>query len=380
MNITLISTKATNIGDDLIRRGVQRLLVDALPGADINWTVVNKHQPWTVYLKSALASTAIERLPRGKRRLTGALGRVSRVSGAPTAFSDADLIVQCGTPVMWHGSGTSEWQEPIWNEALGRPGRAPVMNLSGGSCYPWTAPRPIALDPADKAGIAMMLRRSDMFTARDNIAKEICESLGAACAVFSCAAVHSGGGVPAAEAEGPLLLNVMPRGGHFDWNQRLDPSRWLSAVDQLIAERSGKDTFLFLCHSRDELDLARGRWPAHEAVLPESTDEYLAVARRGRVAVVNRMHAAVVLAGLGVPALGIGTDTRLMMVEQTGQEIAYLGDADGPRLIESVERLDAEQSTRRQSLLQRERDSFAAHLAHLKSSAVLRGLTIDALP
>jgi hypothetical protein len=138
-----------------------------------------------------------------------------------------------------------------------------------------------------------------------------------------------------------------------------------------VLERAKQNTLLFLCHSAAELELARSRWPGHEAVLPTTTDEYLAVAGRGRIALVNRMHAAVTLAGLGIPAVGIGTDTRLLMVEQTGQEIVYVGDADGAGLLASLELLDSQLDERRQLLLHREQQSFEAHLATLKQSGVL---------
>lgn len=379
MKVALISTKATNIGDDLIRRGVQRMLTAALPGTQMEWRVINKHQPWTVYVTNESARTAIDRLPRGKRRVTDAIGRTSRVLNIATAFTGADLVVQCGTPVMWPGVANVEWQGPIWEDALDRIGRPPVMNLSGGSCYPWTAPRPVTLDPADQVALSNMLGRSDLFTARDPLAAQIARSLGKQAEVFSCAAIHSGGSEPAAGEDGALLLNVMPRGGHFDWGQNLDPDAWLRSVDEVVAARADRDTLLFLCHSQDEFDLARRRWPDHEAVLPVTTEEYLQAARRGRIALVNRMHAAVTLAGLGIPAIAVGTDTRLLMVAQTGQPVRYLGEVEGGELVSALAELDADRENLREALLDNERSSFEAHRDHIQVSDVLiraAGLTM----
>lgn len=373
MKIVLISTKDTNIGDDLIRRGVQRLLTAALPDRSIEWDVVNKHQPWTVYTRNSMADAAIQRLPRGKRHTTIALRHASRTLGVPTVFTDADLIVQCGTPVMWPGVHRSEWQVPIWEESLGRSNRPPLLNLSGGSCFPWTAERPIQLAFEDDAALRMMLNRSDLVTTRDPLAKQIFEQLGGTASLHSCAAVHSGGGRVSTDAGDTLIINVMPRGGHFDWNQKLDGERWLRAVDEVVRVRAKQNTLLFLCHSADELELAERRWPGHEAVLPTTTEQYLDVAQRGRTALVNRMHAAVTLAGLGVPAIAIGTDTRLLMVEQTGQDIAYVGDADGDNLLAGLELIDDQLTDRRAMLLEREQSSFDAHLATLTQSEVLTG-------
>lgn len=359
MKVTLISTTETNIGDDLIRRGVQRMIAPSLPDAD--YRIVNKHHPWTLYVGASPAGELVRRLSRGQRRAMRALGRAHRMIGARTPFTDADLVVQCGTPVMWHGVRNSEWQWPIWEEALGRPGRPPVLNVSGGSCYPWTGRRPTLLEPGDDTALRFMFDRSDVFTARDREAARVAESLGTEAHVFPCAAMHAGGGEAASGDAQTLIVNVMPRGGHFDWGQGLDPNRWLTAVDEVITRRARTDRILFLCHSADELDLANSRWPEHQAVLPRSTEEYLDVARRGRIALVNRMHAAVALAGLGVPAVAIGTDTRLLMVQETGQEICYLADASAGHLLAVLDVLDAEFEGRRKALLTLEEQAFSAH-------------------
>ncbi|MBT0769459.1 polysaccharide pyruvyl transferase family protein [Kineosporia sp. J2-2] len=374
MKIALISTKATNIGDDLIRRGVRRLVVSALADSydgELLWKVVNKHQPWTVYLKSQAARSVVARMPFGQRQVTEALTRISRRTGRDTVFTDADLVIQCGTPVMWFGVHESEWQGPIYDDALGREGRPPTLNLSGGSCFPWIAARPVQLIGADRMAISTMLDRSDLFTARDRLAAEVAGSLGRPTEVFSCAAIHSGGAVPAPGDGGVLLVNVMRRGGHFDWGQNLSSESWLATVDKVLAERTGRDRILFICHSDDELALARSRWPQHEAVLPRNTEEYLEVARRGRIGLVNRMHAAVTLAGLGIPAIGIGTDTRLLMVEQAGQPIRYVGDAEADELIEALADLDTHRLVYREALLENERRSFEAHRQHLLDSGIL---------
>jgi len=139
----------------------------------------------------------------------------------------------------------------------------------------------------------------------------------------------------------------------------------------VVAARAGHDRLLFLCHSEDEFALARSRWGEHAAVLPRSTEEYLNVARRGRIGLVNRMHAAVTLGGLGIPAIAVGTDTRLLMVEQSGQPIRYLADAHPDDLIAALDQLDGERAERQAALLDIERTSFDGHRAHLLESDVL---------
>jgi hypothetical protein len=162
--------------------------------------------------------------------------------------------------------------------------------------------------------------------------------------------MHAGGGESADGETSTLIINAA-RGSES----------WLEAMDEVVSRRSRTDRVLFLCHSASELDLANSRWPEHQAVLPRSVEEYFDVARRGRVALVNNASAAVALAGLGIPALCVGSDTRLLAVQETGQEIMFVGDATPFGLLGTLDMLDAEFESRRKALLALEEHAFTDH-------------------
>lgn len=371
MKISLVTTIHTNIGDDLIRVGVERLLDAAVGGARPTYERINKHAPWTLFTRRPHAQHAIARLPYGKRRVTEYVSHASRRLGASTAVSGADLVVQCGTPIVWPGCAYAEWQRPLWEDVLRRPGAAPALSVAGGSCYPWTRRDDFELSAEDERAIRVMADTAEFVSVRDPLVAQIISKFAPSPAVFPCAATHAAQGERSRGDAEALMLNVMPRGGHFTWGQALDSTKWLESVDALVSVASAQHRIVFMCHSEDEFQLASQRWPHHEIAFPQSTSEYLAVCRSVRIAIVNRMHAAVALAGLGVPSIAIGTDTRLLMVEQTGQQIAYLGDVGADELVAALENLSESRDSRRRRLIELEETSFQRHVDSIRQAKAL---------
>lgn len=375
MRVGLITTASTNIGDDLIRVGVERLLRQLLGAHEPDFNAWNKHAPWTYYKPWTPVKRLIAGLPRGRRLATTALRTFSRAADTRTVADDVDLVVQAGTPVVWPGMASSEWQVPLWRDVLRRRDfRAPVIGVAGGSAFPWVLRDAAELDSKDLQALHEIAGVARVLTVRDGLARSIFNLADVDPSVLPCTAMHAGAGQLADPGSDKAMLNIMPRGGHFLWGQAIDPIAWLAVVDRVVEQLSKDFEVTFVCHSNDELDLARDRWPSHAAVLPRTTDEYLATCRQMAFGVVNRMHAAVALAGVGVPAVAIGADTRLLMVEETGQEIIYLGDAEADLVMDRVEKLVDTRDWRRERLSSLEARAFAAHLEVVRSSRVLEGI------
>lgn len=111
---------------------------------------------------------------------------------------------------------------------------------------------------------------------------------------------------------------------------------------------SAKCRFEFLCHNRTEYLLAEtvdATLPRH---LPATPEEYAAIIGRARAGLVSRIHAAIPLAGIGVPSLAIGTDTRLGTLDIMGLRTIYVKQATTDRLEYELSgmlsQLDAERS------------------------------------
>src|SRR5438270_7009616 len=100
MRIGLLSTTGFNIGDDLIRLGITRLLDDIIGESRYETVVVNKHDPLSVF-PTGHPARALRHLPgRGQQLVTDALSGVLRSLGR-SRFDDCDAIFQCCTPVLW---------------------------------------------------------------------------------------------------------------------------------------------------------------------------------------------------------------------------------------------------------------------------------------
>ena len=358
--VGLISTLDTNLGDDLIRLGTVELLQSVLgEWESLEFVVMNKHRPLDIFRNKVLPRF-VEQVPRKREAAIRLLGHAVRPLRLSHVFDDVDFVVQCGTPMMWPECRRAEWLPTLWSDTLARPRSPRVLSLAAGSCYPWTAPRPPRIQPPDAAALSRMLDVVDTITFRDELAQTIAKSLGFRGRVLPCVALHWAHGRVADPNAEAIVLNVMPRGGHFLWTEDLVSVDWPREMDRLVSALERTHPLILLCHNREEYDFA-ARWPHHERCLPATAQQYFETIRRACVGVVNRMHAAVALAGVGIPAVAVGTDTRLLMVGTAGQKCAYLADTCSDALLETVNTLLKERWAHRLTLLQNETLAFDEH-------------------
>lgn len=354
MKIGLITTLDTNIGDDLIREGICLVLREVFKGHEIEFVPVNKHQPLTVYPAwhpVHLAKTT-RYLPRGRSRASRWIERFAsklRLS----RFDTCDLIVQCGAPVLWPGCHRCEWAEPLWHHVVGRLSRhIPVLNLAAGSCYPWERQPAHITDPKDAQYLRAILGYCRLTTVRDTLAQHLCASLGTQTPLIPCSAFlavrdHVG----SIQDNGVVFINYMSGGGHYEWNQGIDPSIWRETVKTLIGRLQTRHRLAFLCHNEAEYDSARDLDQTLPRLWPKTPQEYFALVSEAKVALCNRMHASVGLAGLGIPSISVCTDTRLLMVDAIGLPCLYAKEASVDQLEEGIENLLAHRCQWKERLL-----------------------------
>jgi hypothetical protein len=347
VRIGLVTTIDTNIGDALIRDGICSVLKRCLPGRDLDFVLVNKHDPLSVYprLHPAQGARLTRHLPRGKARAYNAIEAVASRLGM-SRFDGCDMIVQCGTPVLWPGCHGCEWAAPIWHHVIGRLSkRVPVLNIAAGSCYPWENKPSFIADPDDARYLRMISSYCRVTTVRDRLAQVLLESLNVYPDFIPCAALLANegalpGGVEGdGRAGGPVLINYMHGAGHYDCGQEIDAEVWRDTVLDLIGRLKGRHRLAFLCHNRTEFELAKALDHELPRLWPRNTSEYFQVVSQAAAAVCNRMHASVALAGIGVPSVAICTDTRLLMVEAIGLPCFYVKDTSPGMLEHAVEDL-----------------------------------------
>lgn len=356
MRIGLITTLNTNIGDDFIREGICLVLCQVFKGQQIEFISINKHQPFMVYPDwhpTQLVQSLAGILPRGKGRLPLWTERVFYRFGL-SRFDNCDLIVQCGTPVVWPGCSRCEWAEPLWHQVVGRLSQkgVPVLNLGAGSCYPWEKQPQKVNDERDMLYLKQILGYCRITTARDRLAQGLFESLGASCPLIPCPALLAGQPFTDGQInENLFVINYMERGGHYDWGQNIEPLEWRTVIRTLIKRYAKRYHLLFLCHDEKEYELAFALDSTIPRFLPKNSQEYFSVVSRARVGLCNRLHAAIALAGIGIPSVAVGTDTRLLMVEAVDLPSRYVKEATVEDVEEALQDLLTNWERERERLL-----------------------------
>jgi hypothetical protein len=343
MRIGLITTLDTNIGDDFIRVGVCRLLDEVFKGQTIEYVPVNKHRPLTVYprLHPIHLARHWRWLPRGGGRLQRYTERAaSWLQGS--RFSSCDLIVQCGAPVIWKECWETEWAEPLWHRVIGPLSRqgVPVLNLGAGSCFAWERQPESIDDPKDVAYLKSLLRYCRLTTARGSLGQKLFQSVGGECPLLPCPALLAGQSFVQPQPTRELaLINYMHRGGHYDWDQNIDADAWQRTVRAFVAANRQRHRIAFVCHNREEYKLAASIAPDLPRHLPTTPRQYFELVAQAKIALCNRLHAAVGLAGLGIPSVSVGTDTRLFMLHALKLPCFYVKDATLNRVQGAFDRL-----------------------------------------
>lgn len=344
MRIGLITTLSTNIGDDLIRRGICILLQEIFKTQKIEFISINKHYPLTVYpgWHPIHFSKIVHRLPRVGAQTFSLIENVTSKLGL-SFFDSCDLIIQCGAPVLWPGCHKCEWAEPLWHHVIGRlHQRIPVINIAAGSCYPWENQPDDITDTKDREFLQKILGYCKLTTARDMLAQRLCTHLGTKTPFLPCTAFLSAGlqtNNIQSDNEGVVLINYMDGGGHFEWNQKIDPSIWEKTIKTLINRLKPRHKLAFLCHNESEYIVSQNLDPTIFCFWPKTPDEYFNTVLNAKAAICNRMHASIALASLGIPSVAVCTDTRLMMVDAIGLPNFFVSDVTVDLLEDQIENL-----------------------------------------
>jgi hypothetical protein len=359
VRIGLITTLDRNIGDDFIRDGIVQILSRVFAGRDVHFLAVNKHRPLTVYpdWHPLRWLQALDRLPRGRRAAETMKADMSRALYrlGGSRFDRTEMIVQCGAPVMWPDCHRCEWARPLWDQVVGRLAeRIAVLNLAAGSCYPWEDQPQVGRDSRDSDFLRRILSYCRVTTARDALMSRLAGNLGTSVPTIPCSAFLVGRRfrVRPADADGFVLFNYMPGGGHFELGQGIDEKGWMTTARSLIERISSRHRVAFICHDASEYAAAGYLNPDLPRFLPTTIEDYFSLIASSKAAVCNRLHAAVALAGVGIPSVSIGTDTRLLMVAAIGLPHRYVKDVAVEQLEEDVETILRNRRHERERLIE----------------------------
>ena len=372
IQLGLVTTIQRNIGDDFIREGILRCIRELVPGEQLEAILVDKHDPQKIYprwhpLRVFDKQTFKPRWLSKPIRLVA--GRWLPPLGG-TVFEDCALLIQCGTPVLWPNCRGSEWAGPLWRDVLARLAQTgkPVLNLGAGSCYPLEHLPETLLHHPDEAFVRLMLNSARLTTARDKLARQLFDSVGGKVDQLCCPALLAAQAFcTPANPTRKVLINFMAGGGHSSWGQAIDSNRWeqIMRVTVRHLEQLGWQPFL-LAHNQQELALATALWPDVPRACPAALPEYFALARDAAFGIFNRLHACVALAGLGIPSVAVGTDSRNFMVEQVGLPALYVKAATPERLIAALNHLQSNREAESRRLLALQAACWQEHLDRLR--------------
>lgn len=342
MKIGIITTLNTNIGDDFIREGILRICAEIFKGKEIEYTFINKHDPYSIYSPKFSITPLIKKVPGFHIYMRALKWKSERYfSLIGNRLADCDLIIQSGAPVIWPNCSGSEWALPIWENTIGKLyDKIPVWDIAAGSCYPWEhIPEKIEND-RDLEFIQRINKYSKITTCRDKLALKLFDTTGymdrhslLTCTAFQFTDTFQ------KQSKEKILISYMPGGGHFDWGQKVDNGQWDTTVRTVVKVLSKNFSIVYLCHNQKEVEEAKKLDPGCQTVLPTNKADFLAMTNGAKMAICNRMHASVALASLGIPSIAIGTDTRLLMVKELGLPIMYVKEATVELILESFETL-----------------------------------------
>jgi hypothetical protein len=150
----------------------------------------------------------------------------------------------------------------------------------------------------------------------------------------------------------------MSGGGHYEWDQGINPSAWRQTIKTLISRLKTRHSVAFLCHNENEYCLAQDLHAMVPCLWPKTPQEYIPLVSGAKLALCNRMHASVALAGLGIPSVAVCTDTRLLMIDAIGLPYLYVKEAEVEHLEDVIENLIVHRRQERERLLALRTDTW----------------------
>lgn len=345
MRTLIVSTIRHNPGDGFIRLGLQWLLSRTWP--DFAPEVVHKHDPRTLFGDR-------DRGPRTPHRLVAPLlyRWHARTSPGEDLLATCDLVAFAGTPFIWRQqtrllpstSANAEWVDATWGRLFSELPDVPVLHLAAGtSLNLGQGPEDVLEDPEVATFLRRAVERAALTTARDPLTAQILAAVGHEVPVLPCTSLWAarGAGVDAAEPR-HVAVNVMPHMVHTARGKETGSAGWRSVITEVVSELARRHSVHLVCHSSDELDVARSWFPEHPATFSLDEAELLEVYAGARYTVSNRVHGAAAGASFMRPALCIGGDSRRALIGEFGLPTLGPSEASASAILEACDAMEAD--------------------------------------
>lgn len=345
--IALLSHRGGNIGHDFMAVGMEVALTEAF-GSELSIDHFEQHRHFDVYPQHHWLRL-IDKLPHGRLRFIRRYlnSKSMRNKFWPQTLPlDYDLAVACGGPnIVPGGSKAVELGLMLhhMNGAFQYRG-VPLIDAGVGASFPLEHVPDELEDIADKEFYKTAIGFCKQISVRDTTAQTIVQKLGFSPLLIPCAAIATGRIFETAKQDNNesgkyVIINFQRYGANTDWKQGVDPQAWMQTMQTVIADLEKRHQIMLLAHNGYERTLAKQLAPHLSCVLPTTTAEYAHIITKAKVGIVSRIHAAIPLAGIGIPSVVIGTDTRLGTVGQMGLPISYVKQASTQWILSKLEAL-----------------------------------------
>lgn len=336
--VTLLSTYYENVGDDLIRIGVQRQIRSVL-GTEPRWDHVAKSNPLSLQLPLSRATHApLARMPADEQRAAAALA-AELPAGSRDKVRDASAFVVAGTPIFYFVGDQSfldieaaygaDWPRVVFAERVEPRPLPPMIALGVGSIYEGSAEAILSAHRPAAEFIRRFVERAALVTTRDAatdaLVRAAAPELGSRIVRSICpsfwAAEAFGAPVPAPARRvtiGYALESVnwdlsAPRDAIVEARER--------ALSRVIAYFRARDYAIGLV-AHNEWDVEAGAAVARRFGLaqPEHVGarRLLDVVSGSHAVVTWRVHGAIAARSVGRPALLFRTDSRWQSAAEVG--------------------------------------------------------------
>jgi hypothetical protein len=373
MKIGLISTFDGNIGNDLLREGVIRLLSEHFEDQPLEFVYVDRLNPYSVYPPGhpVRIAQSVSNVP-GLSRLVHHVERVTYSWGL-SRLDDCELVVLCGIPYVKSGCASGESITPLWDHVIARLSACgtSVWHLAAGSRYPMER-LPERVDLEDAAFLSRAVKMCRVTTVQDAVAQQVLGALGFELPLLASPALLAGRGRPLTDSQGDFVaVNYLQGAGPDRPVETVDPNAWERTFLGLI-DHVGRSSVLWVCHSDKETEWAARLAPEVRRYRPRGVEDFFQTLRGAKAGVVNRMQTAVAMAGMGIPSIAVGTDTPLQTVSAIGLPAIYAKDASLETLKRELSRLIGQRDAERRRLLHLREQTWSGYLSHLDADARLR--------
>lgn len=350
LRIALLSHRFGNIGHLFMAIGFEEIVRDTF-GSEVEIDHFEQHHFFSVYPRyHPLRLTHL--VPHGRIRSLRVFLNQPSVAKLlwPHAVSlkKYSTAIACGGPSIVRGVSSAPEMGLMFHHQLGAFAyhNVPTMDLAVGSGGIPLDNVPEDLNaffgPDDQRYFRRLFEIATVSTVRDQLAKKIWAAMGRDAPLIPCGAIASGRrfekySFSGAESDRYIVINFQRLGANQDWGQSIDPLRWRGVIRVLIERLRPRHKLLFVCHDENERRQASEIDSAIPVFLPRSEAEYGSVMSGAKAAITNRIHAAIPLAGIGVAAVGVGTDTRLGTLELIGLKTYFVRTVTTEQLEDAIE-------------------------------------------